>query len=47
MALDSAFCLRGVIVLWRRRRPMAVGILFTAILPGTHIEMHFATQLAG
>jgi len=33
-----------VIALWRKRRPMAVGILFTAILLGTHFVMHLASH---
>jgi hypothetical protein len=35
----------AVIALWRKRRPMAVGILFTAILLGTHFAMYMSTHL--
>jgi hypothetical protein len=34
-----------VIALWRKRRPMAVGILLTAILLGTHFAMYMSTHL--
>jgi len=35
----------AVIALWRKRRPMAIGILFTAILLGTHFAMYMSTHL--
>ncbi len=35
----------GVIALWRKRRPMAIGILFTAILLGTHFAMYMSAHM--
>jgi len=35
----------SVIALWRKRRPMAVGILLTATLLGTHFAMYISTHL--
>jgi hypothetical protein len=34
-----------VVALWRKRRPMAVGILLAAILLGTHFAMYMSTHL--
>jgi len=36
----------SVIALWRKRRPMAIGILLTAILLGTHFAMYMSTHLS-
>ncbi len=36
-----------VIALWRKRRPMAVGILCTAVLLGTHFAMYISTHHLG
>jgi hypothetical protein len=35
----------SVIALWRNRRPMAVGVLVTALLLGTHFAMYISTHL--
>jgi len=35
----------SVIALWRKRRPMAVGILLSAILLGTHFAMYMSAHL--
>jgi hypothetical protein len=35
----------AVIALWRKKRPVAVGILLTAILLGTHFAMYMSTHL--
>jgi hypothetical protein len=35
----------SVVALWRKRRPMAVGILLSAILVGTHVAMYMSTHL--
>ena len=40
--LEAAFAIT-VIALWRKRRPMAVGILLSAALLGTHFVMHLAS----
>lgn len=34
----------AVIALWRKRRPIAVGILFTAILLGTHFAIYMSAH---
>jgi hypothetical protein len=34
----------SVVALWRRRRPMALGILLTAIILATHFAVHLATH---
>lgn len=34
----------GVVMLWRRKRPMAVGILLMAITVATHVVMHVAAH---
>lgn len=39
-ALTEAAFVGAVIALWKKRRPMAVGILISAILLGTHMAMH-------
>jgi hypothetical protein len=35
----------AVIALWRKRRPIAVGILFSAILLGTHFAIYMSTHM--
>jgi hypothetical protein len=40
--MEAAFAI-AAIVLWRKRRPMAVGILLSAVLLGTHFVMHLAS----
>jgi hypothetical protein len=37
----------AAIALWRKRRPMAAGILFTAILLGTHFAMYISSHHLG
>jgi hypothetical protein len=37
----------AVIALWRKRRPIAVGILFTAILLGTHFAVYMSSHHLG
>jgi len=39
--VEAAFVVAAV-KLWRKRRPMAIGILLTAVVVGTHVVMHFA-----
>jgi hypothetical protein len=34
----------GIIRLWRKRKPMAIGILVSAIMLGTHFAMHIASH---
>jgi len=34
----------SIVLLWRRRRPMALGILLTAIILATHFAVHIATH---
>jgi hypothetical protein len=41
--METAFAI-AAIALWRKRRPMAVGILVSAVLLGTHIVMHLASH---
>jgi hypothetical protein len=41
----EALFVGAVIALWRKRRPMAVGILLTAIMLGTHFAMYMSTHL--
>lgn len=43
-ALPEAAFIVAMVVLWRKRRPVAIGILFAAILLGTHFAMHIATH---
>jgi hypothetical protein len=46
-ALAEVLFVGAVIALWRKRRPMAAGILFTAILLGTHFAMYISTHHLG
>ena len=41
----EALFVGAVIALWRKRRPMAIGILLSAILLGTHFAMYISTHL--
>jgi hypothetical protein len=41
---EGAF-IAAVIALWRKRRPMAVGILLSAIAIGTHVAIHLSTHV--
>jgi hypothetical protein len=34
----------SIVTLWRKRRPMALGILLTAIILATHFAVHIATH---
>ena len=34
----------AIVTLWRKRRPMALGILLTAIILATHFAVHIATH---
>jgi hypothetical protein len=43
-ALMEVLFVISVVVLWRKRRPMAVGILLSAVLLGTHFVVHIATH---
>ena len=40
---ETAFIVAAV-RLWRKRRPMAVGILVSAVVIGTHLIMHVAHE---
>ena len=40
---ETAFIVAAV-KLWRKRRPMAVGILLSAVVIGTHLVMHVAHE---
>jgi hypothetical protein len=40
---ETAFIVAAV-RLWRKRRPMAVGILLSAVLVGTHVAMYLASR---
>jgi hypothetical protein len=44
VVLEAVFTVT-VIALWRKRRPMAIGILLTAILLGTHFAMYMSSHL--
>lgn len=43
-ALAEVLFVGAVIALWRKKRPMAVGILFTAILLGTHFAVYISNH---
>ena len=40
---ETAFIV-GAVKLWQKRRPMAVGILLSAVVVGTHMIMHLASH---
>ena len=42
--LSEATFVVAAIALWRKRRPMAVGILLSAIAIGTHMAVHISTH---
>ncbi len=37
----------AAVALWKKRRPMAVGILLSALVPSVHIAMHLASHWRG
>jgi hypothetical protein len=37
----------AIVALWRKRRPMAVGILLLAVTLGTHFIVHVANHYHG
>ncbi len=37
----------GIVALWRKRKPMAIGILLAALMLGTHFAMHVAKHWNG
>jgi len=42
--ISEAIFIFAVVTLWRKRRPMAVGILLSAVLVVTHVIIHLATH---
>jgi hypothetical protein len=46
-AIPETLFVVGIVKLWRRRRPMAVGILVTALIFVTHFVMHVASHWNG
>jgi hypothetical protein len=47
IVLPEAAFATGVVMLWRRRKPMAVGILLSAMLLATHFVMHIMSHWNG
>lgn len=45
--LVEALLVAGAVKLWQKRRPMAVGILLTALVFATHFVMYFASHWNG
>jgi hypothetical protein len=37
----------GIVKLWKKRKPMAVGILLAAVMLGTHFVMHIVSHFNG
>ena len=44
-ALSEGAVIVAAIALWRKRRPMAVGILLSAIAIGAHVAIHLSTHV--
>jgi hypothetical protein len=42
--LPEIFYVAGIVILWRRRKPLAVGILLTGIAVMSHAIVHFAVH---
>ncbi len=47
LAVPEIIFITSAIWLWRKRRPMAIGILLTAIMAGAHFAMHLAQHWRG
>ncbi len=47
IALPEIAFVFGTIKLWKKRRPMALGILVSAVILGTHFAMHIASHWQG
>jgi len=47
IVIPMMICAAAAIWLWRRKKPVAVGILLTAVAFGTHIALHFAHHWNG
>jgi hypothetical protein len=47
MALPEAIFIVSAIALWRKRKPMAIGILLTAAAAATHFAIHIASHWRG
>jgi len=45
--LVEALLVVGAVKLWQKRRPMAVGILLTALVFATHFVIHLASHWNG
>jgi len=46
IVIPAIICLCGAAWLWRRKRPLAVGILLSVVAVGTHVVLHFAHHFA-
>ena len=44
IVIPETIFVAAIIGLWRRRRPMAVGILLSAAVLATHVIVHMATH---
>lgn len=44
VAVPEAMYLTGAIIMWRRRRTIALGILLSGVILITHAIIHFATH---
>jgi hypothetical protein len=47
IALPEAIFITAVVVFWRKRRAMAIGILISAMVLGTHFILHVARLWGG
>jgi len=47
IVIPMAICIAGVIWLWRTKKPVALGILLSLGVFGTHLAVHFASHFNG